>query len=220
MMTCPAPMTWDCIKAQCNDAGADNDLEGCITGIREHVAGPTWHCRGNDPLRTDDDHLSCVPTVQPGRCGYDFAGDCEAGRESGEGNAWQCLGPDDTDPTDDDNCAIGQCPTISGTDDTCLVGTYDNLPGDDWKCKGSNTTGTNDDVTCEPIVDGVCHDLLPDTCESGTYEDEPGRHVALPGHQRRRGYVRLHRKYLSSRSNGYQNNKRAVLHQQYAGLLL
>ena len=28
------------------------------------------------------------------------------------------------------------------------------LPGDDWKCKGSDTTGTNDDVTCSPIVDG------------------------------------------------------------------
>ena len=89
----------DCLKAQCNDAGADNDIEGCTTGDWEHVDGPTWHCRGNHPTAsyTVDDKLNCPPTVVPGLCGYDFAGDCEDGRISGLGNEWKCLGPDDTD---------------------------------------------------------------------------------------------------------------------------
>ena len=51
----------DCVKAQCNPTGSDNDQEACITGEREPVAGPTWNCLGGDPLRTDDDATGCVP---------------------------------------------------------------------------------------------------------------------------------------------------------------
>ena len=176
----------DCIKAQCNDAGADNQIEGCTTGLWEHVDGPTWHCRGNHPSAsyTVDDDLNCPPTVVPGRCGYDFAGDCEDGRISGLGNEWKCLGPDDTTDTDDVDCVMGQCPTTSAGNDTCVAGTEGDVPtdptdtNDKWWCRGNHPSNAfiNDDVQCPQIIDGVCGllDNPTDGCVTGTYEDVSG----------------------------------------------
>ena len=176
----------DCVKAQCKVCAQaqDNSLKGCKTGDWEHVDGPTWNCLGNhqNASYTLDDDLGCQACVPNGRCGYDFAGDCDAGISSGTGNEWKCLGPDDNVITDDDDCAIGQCPTTSAENGTCVVGDAEYLygttytDGDDWKCKGSNTTGTNDDVTCSPVVDGVCgeFDNAAQGCDAGMYEHEDG----------------------------------------------
>ena len=175
----------DCEIAECKGAGGeDNELRGCETGTWEEVAGPTWNCRGNDNASTNDDDLGCTSITPDGLCGHDFRGDCDAGTsDGGLGNTWTCLGPDGTTDTDDDNCMWGQCPTTSGADGTCLVGTPTYLngaatytDGDNWDCEGSSATRTSDDVTCEPVVDGVCGplDTPAQRCESGEYGDVVG----------------------------------------------
>ena len=175
---------------QCNTVdGEDNSLKGCTAGDWADVADPpgalkTWHCLGNHPdiNMTSDDDRNCQLVVPDGQCGYSAVGDCDAGTRDGQGNDWWCRGPDDTTDTDDDNCRIGLCPTTSGANGTCPVGTAAFLngaatytDGDDWTCEGSSATRTTDDVTCEPVVDGVCGNLnnATDGCESGTYDPQP-----------------------------------------------
>ena len=171
----------DCVKAQCNDVGADNDIEGCTTGIWEHVDGPNWNCRGNHLVDTftGDDDLGCTPTFSDGQCGYDFVGDCEEGRRFGQGNEWKCLGPDDTVDTDDSlPCKIGQCHTVPSAVNTCVVGMAEDIPGDPddkWWCRGNHPTSTftGDDVICAQIIHGICGDAT-DTCYTGSFNDLPG----------------------------------------------
>ena len=73
----------------------------------------------------------------------------------------------------------GQCPATSADNSTCASGDAEYIPGpnyndgEDWMCKGSDTTGTDDDVTCETIVGGVCG-LATDTCFAGTVSGLPG----------------------------------------------
>ena len=157
----------DCVKAQCKpctEGAQDNSLKGCKTGDWEHVDGPTWNCRGNDPHGTDDDDLSCNTCPVDGQCGYDFAGDCEAGSSSGTGNEWTCEGPDPAVDTDDDNCVIGVCDYEDDPvypSDGCQVGTYDPvIPGDRWHCLGSDNGRTDDDArNCVPpvFIPGKCN---------------------------------------------------------------
>ena len=176
----------DCVKAQCNTTdGADNSLKGCKPGIWEHVDDPpggisVWNCRGNHPDNniTLDDALNCQQVNPNGVCGYDFVGDCDAGTSVGAGNEWVCEGPDPNVSTDDSlPCKIGQCPTTSDANGSCLVGTTvpDPVPeGDNWMCKGNHPVAafTGDDVTCEPIIDGACG-LATNTCYAGTFSGIP-----------------------------------------------
>ena len=176
----------DCVKAQCNTTdGADNTIKGCKPGKWEHVDDPpggisVWNCRGNDPdiTITLDDALGCQQVNPNGVCGYDFVGDCDAGTSVGAGNEWVCEGPDPNVSTDDSlPCKIGQCPTTSDANGSCLVGTTVPYPvpeGDNWMCKGNHPVAafTGDDVTCEPIIDGACGDAT-DTCYTGTFSGLP-----------------------------------------------
>ena len=178
----------DCVKAQCNDAGADNTIEGCTTGIWEHVDGPNWHCRGSaiDPpppasrIEIDDD-LGCTPTFPDGQCGYDDIGDCEQGRKLGTGNPWVCQGPDSNADTDDKDCFIGVCDYEDDTTDLtdgCQVGTYDPVvPGARWHCRGSDNGRTDDDETnCLPprYESGECKYDNVGECEKGDSSDPSG----------------------------------------------
>ena len=176
----------DCVKAQCNlNDPQDNAVKGCKTGTWKNVDDPPgavkkWHCLGNHPddTVTIDDARNCEIIVPDGVCGYDFLGDCDAGTSSGTGNEWTCLGPDDATDTEDKDCEVGLCPTVSGTDDTCQVGTPEDIPGDPddkWWCRGNHPTSsvTKDDVQCAPVVDGVCG-IVTDTCFAGTVQTEAG----------------------------------------------
>ena len=181
----------DCIIAQCRegeDGAEDNSLKGCITGQWAHVEDLTpdvamWRCLGNaaDPNVTDDD-VDCQVTTTvdiDGEClfvqnssGQIQYGRCEQGEEPGTtaSPAWTCAGINNGV---DDDCVAGQCPATATDNGTCASGTARDMPGDDWLCEGSDTTGTDDDVTCEPIVDGVCGGL-ENECISGTLDDVPG----------------------------------------------
>ena len=168
----------DCVKAQCNDAGADNDIEGCTTGIWEHVDGPNWNCRGNHLVDTftGDDDLGCTPTFPDGLCGYDRVGDCEQGRKLGTGNPWVCQGPDSNVNTDDADCFIGVCGYYDNDTDGCLVGTYDDVSGDTWYCRGSDALRTDDDKECtEPTPEpGQCDYDNVGGCLEGDSSDPSG----------------------------------------------
>ena len=187
----------DCIKAQCRegeDGAEDNSLKGCITGQWAHVEDLTddvamWRCLGNaaDPNVTDDDDDCQVTTTVDidGECqfvknssGQIQYGRCDQGDEPGT-NAnptWTCGGINNGDDAD---CVAGQCPATSADNGTCASGDAEYIPGpnyndgENWMCKGSDTTSSDDDVTCKPIIYGICGDAI-DTCYSG-------RHSTLPG---------------------------------------
>ena len=157
----------ECEKAQCRapgDGGEDNSLKGCDSGDWEAVDDPappndvpTWNCRGNDELRTDDDDLGCTAPPVPidGECKYvdpDTPGRCEQGTSVGEGNQWTCEG---VNGGADDTCTVGQCAYEDDPNDPadgCLFGTYQAVTaGIEWHCLGGDIALTTDDHRhCEP----------------------------------------------------------------------
>ena len=171
----------ECEKAQCRaaaDGAEDNSLKGCDSGDWEAVDDPappndvpTWHCRGNDPLRTDDDDLGCTAPPVPidGECQYvgpDTLGRCEQGTPVGEGHQWTCEG---VNGGTNDDCTQGKC---GPAQDACIAGTFQDA-GDSWHCLGSdNILTTDDDRGCEPVVDGVCGPAT-NTCLAGTFSSLP-----------------------------------------------
>ena len=189
----------DCVIAQCRegeDGAEDNSLKGCITGQWAPVEDLTpdvamWRCLGNAPpavpaVTDDDDDCQVTTTVDiDGECqfvknssGQIQYGRCEEGVAPGTTTSptWTCAGINNGA---DANCVAGQCAATADGDGTCASGAANPIPGpiyndgDDWMCKGSDLSSSDDDVTCEPIVDGVCGDAI-DTCYSGRLSTLPG----------------------------------------------
>ena len=169
----------DCIKAQCNPTGSDNDIEACITGIRSdltYLADGTarWMCEGNDTNRTDDDAGPCMPGPTPGVCnfvrkpnGEPETGQCNKGQWSGLNNPWTCEG---VNGGADTSCLMGHC---GKAQDVCIAGTFQDASFDRWDCLGGDNATENDDHTgCEKTeIPGKCEWQGSDdvgNCEEGT----------------------------------------------------
>ena len=176
----------DCVIGQCkdvNDGGADNNLDGCITGEWDTNAPPGfWHCRGNHPnpnVTTDDDPNCEATGPVDGLCLYHSAGACaNNGPSVGTGNAWTCEG---RNGGVDAACKIGECGTAD--DPTpgigCAVGTHEHVPGDTWNCRGSDDLIETDDyLNCRGPVDpyGECGtaDNQFEGCTFGIYDHITG----------------------------------------------
>ena len=176
----------DCVIGQCkdvNDGGADNSLDGCITGEWDPNAPPGfWHCRGNHPnpnVTTDDDPNCHATGPVDGLCLYHTAGACaNNGPSVGTGNAWTCEG---SNGGVDAACEIGECGT---TDDPtpgigCAVGTHEQVPGDTWNCRGSDDLIETDDyIGCNVPREsvGICGtaDNQFEGCTAGIYDHITG----------------------------------------------
>ena len=171
----------DCIKAQCNPTGSDNDIEACITGIRSDLTDladgtARWMCEGNDQNRTDDDAGPCMPGPTDGVCdfirqpnGDPEIRECKKGQASGLNNPWTCEG---VNGGADTSCLMGHC---GKAQDVCIAGMFQDASADRWHCLGnhpdSNTT-TDDHRNClDEEVPGKCEWQGPDdvgNCEIGT----------------------------------------------------
>ena len=169
----------DCIKAQCNPTGSDNDIEACITGIRSDLTDladgtARWMCEGNDQNRTDDDAGPCMPGPTDGVCdfirqpnGEPETGQCNEGQWSGLNNPWTCEG---VNGGADTSCLMGHC---GKAQDVCIAGTFQDASGDRWDCLGGdNATEDDDDLVCEDTeIPGKCEWQGPDdvgNCAVGT----------------------------------------------------
>ena len=171
----------DCVKAQCNPTGSDNDLEACITGIRSDLTDladgtARWMCEGNDSNRTDDDAGPCMPGPTPGVCnfvrkpnGEPETGQCNEGQWSGLNNPWTCEG---VNGGADTSCLMGHC---GKAQDVCIAGTFQDASGDRWDCLGNHpdsNINTDDHRNCEDEeIRGKCEWQGPDdvgNCEIGT----------------------------------------------------
>ena len=174
----------DCVIGQCkdvNDGGADNSLDGCITGEWDTNAPPGfWHCRGNHPnpnVTTDDDPNCEATGPVDGLCLYHTAGACaNNGPSVGTDNAWTCEG---RNGGVDAACEIGECGTADNISDGCIIGRWEDVTGDIWYCRGSDDTiETDDKLSCRGPVDpyGECGtaDNQFEGCTFGIYDDITG----------------------------------------------
>ena len=169
----------DCIKAQCNPTGSDNDIEACITGIRSDLTDladgtARWMCEGNDQNRTDDDAGPCMPGPTDGVCdfirqpnGDPEIRECKKGQASGLNNPWTCEG---VNGGADTSCLMGHC---GKAQDVCIAGTFQDASFDRWDCLGVDNATENDDHTgCEKTeIPGKCEWQGSDdvgNCEEGT----------------------------------------------------
>ena len=169
----------DCIKAQCNPTGSDNDIEACITGIRSDLTDladgtARWMCEGNDTNRTDDDAGPCMPGPTDGVCdfirqpnGDPEIRECKKGQASGLNNPWTCEG---VNGGADTSCLMGHC---GKAQDVCIAGTFQDASFDRWDCLGGdNATEDDDDLVCDDTeIPGECKWQGPDdvgNCEEGT----------------------------------------------------
>ena len=178
----------DCVKAQCNPTGSDNDIEACITGIRSDLTDladgtARWMCEGNDQNRTDDDAGPCMPGPTDGVCkfvkdsgGEPIIGQCLEGQSSGLNNPWTCEG---VNGGADVACKYGVCGYEDDPATGCLVGTHEHVTGDRWHCRGNHpsTAFTDDDaINCEPpeVKFGKCDYSQIGACEQGDSSDLSG----------------------------------------------
>ena len=82
---------------------------------------------------------------------------------------------------DDADCFIGVCGYYDNATGGCLVGTYDDVSGDDWNCRGSDTLRADDDEYCElpDPTPGKCDYNNIGGCLEGDSSDPSGQHESL-----------------------------------------